>query len=182
MDDGEHEGEHDAHEDEDDGDEASEDEVEVHRVEDGEHVHVRVEIRDGKIDRVDISRSSHDEEEVEVFLDRAATSDDPDIKGKIEVEVRDDRQRLEIEVEHAAPGRMLEAVVIAPDGAEASLGALGATALGEAEWEINTGDGGALPFGAGSVSDLEGFGVEVRDAAAGTVLLSGTVPAVPSAP
>jgi len=164
----------------DDGDESSETEVEVHRVEDGEHIHVRLRIRDGRLEQVEVSRSGHDEREVEVFMDRAATSDDADIKGKLEVEIRDDRQRLEVEAEHATAGRDLELFVLAPDGTEQSLGVLSVDSFGEAEWEISTEQGGVLPLGAGSVEDLVDHTVEVRDAVEGIVLLIATVPDVPA--
>lgn len=164
----------------DDGDEMGEVEVQVHRVRDGEHLHVRLRIRDGRLERSDVSRSEHDEREAEVAMMRTAANDDADMKGKIEVEVRDDRQRFEVEVEHATPGRDLEAVVIAPDGAEDTLGTLTVDANGEAGWEINTSDGGLLPFGAADVTNLEGYQVVVRDAIGGTDLLTGLVPAVPA--
>ncbi len=164
----------------DDGDESTEDEVEIHRVGDGEHVHVRIRIRDGKIVRVEVSRSDRSEREVEIFMDRSGTSDDADIKGKLELEARDDREKLEVEVEHATVGRELEAFVIDPDGVEESLGILPVGALGKVEWERSTGDGDALPFALSAVADLEGYRVEVRDATDATVLLHVTVPELPA--
>ena len=164
----------------DDGDDSTEDEVEVHRVGDGEHVHVRIRIRDGKIVRVEVSRSDRSEREVEIFMERSVSSDDADIKGKLELEARDDREKLEVEVEHATPLRELEAVVIDPDLVEASLGSRVVGPLGKVEWERNTGDGDALPFDIEAVSALEGYRVEVRDATDATVLLHVTVPELPT--
>ena len=71
---------------------------------------------------------------------------------------REDRERFELEVEHAAPGRDLELFVIDPDGGEESQGALTVGLDGDAEWELR-GDG--LPFGVSSVADLEGYEVVV---------------------
>ncbi len=160
----------------DDGDDSTETDVAVHRVENGERVHVRVRVRDGKLDRVDVSRSSHNEREVEIRLRRAVTSDDADIKGKLETESRDDRQRMQVSVERATAGRDLEMFVMAPDGTESSFGIATVDTSGEASLEINTSQGGVLPAGATTVADLEGYDVEVRDATDGTVLLGGKIP------
>ncbi len=162
-----------------DGDESTEDRVVIHRVQDGERLHVRLRIRDGLFEQVEVSRSEHDEREVEIQMDRAASSDDLDIEGKLELEVRDDRSGIEVEVEHAAPDRDLELVAIAPDGTEESLGILTVGLDGETEWEVETSDGGILPFGVDSVEALEGYEVEVRDATDGTALLRATLPEVP---
>jgi len=165
----------------DDGDDSTETEVAVHRVENGERVHVRVRIRDGQLDRVEVSRSTHDEREVELHLRRAATSDDADIKGKLETESRNDRQRMQVSVERATSGRDVEMFVIAPDGTEESLGIVTVDVRGKASLEINTLVGGVLPAGATTVADLEGYDVEVRDATDGTALLWATIPSAAAA-
>src|SRR6185436_6100474 len=113
-------------------------------------------------------------------LTRAETSDDADAEGHARMEASADRQRLSVEAENLAPGRLLEAFVIAPDGTEATLGNETANAEGAAEWEISTNDGGVLPLGATTVADLVGFRVEVRDGNDGTVLLFGELPELPA--
>ena len=170
-------GDDDATEDElDDGNTSTETEVELFRISDGENIRVRLRVRDGRLERVEVSRSDHDEREVEMCLRRTETNDDADMKGCLEIEERSDRSRLKVEVEHADAGREIELFVIDPDGLEESQGALTVDVTGEAQWEL---DGAALPFGVTSVAGLEGYDVVVRDATTGADLLVGSVPELP---
>jgi hypothetical protein len=174
---------HDADDDlEDDiGIDVTDDDVSIIAVRDGETVVVELRMRDGRIEGASCSRSRDDRREVESRLVRTTTSDDPDIKGEIELRARTDRQKFKVEVEQATPDRVLEVVVIDDSGNEESQGTRTVGAFGEAEWELATNDGARLPFGVGAVADLEGFLVEVRDAGSGLVLLRGDVPEVPAA-
>jgi hypothetical protein len=156
-----------------DADDVGDDDCDVAEIEDGEDVEFEVSIEDGKIVSVDVSHSAHDEREAEIRLHRSVESDDPDVEGQAKLESRDDRQRLKVEAEHLDAGRDVEAFAIDAAGVEASLGVRTVGLDGEAEWEI---EDGALPFGATTVEDLLGFGIEVRDATTGTVLLFGSLP------
>jgi hypothetical protein len=110
-------------------------------------------------------------------LVRAAGASDADVYGHVEVRSRDGREKFTVEAEHLDAGAVIE--VIVEDGAATLVSAGTATAgtTGEAELELDTGDGATLPAGASTVAGLAGRAVEVRDAAGG-VLLTGTVPAV----
>lgn len=160
-----------------DGDESTETEVELHRVEDGESIRLRLRISDGVLEQVEVSRSTSDEREVELCLERTEANDDADMKGCLEVEQRDDGARFELEVEHATAGRTLELVVIDPDGVEESQGTLTVNLEGEAEWEF---DMTTLPFDVLTVDELEGYDVAVRDGVTGTNLLVGSIPELPA--
>jgi hypothetical protein len=164
----------------DDGDDhdVGDDDMDIANVRDGDDVEVRLHVRDGVIESCDVSHSDDDDRESEARLQRSVESDDPDVEGKIRLESRVDRERIRLEAEHLTPGRVLEWFVIAPDGTEESQGTRTATS-GEVEWEPSTSDGDRLPFGVSFVADLEGYGVEVRDATTGLVLLFGTIGAVP---
>ena len=165
----------------DDGDDhdVGDDDFDVLDVEDGEEIHVDLEVDDGEIVAVRLSCSEDEEREAEVHLVRADASDDPDVEGEAEIESESDGQKLEVEAEHLAPGREVRAFVIC-EGVEADLGLRTADADGEAEWEIDTSEGGVLPHGATTVEELVGCDVEVRDAGDGTVLLTGTLPDLPA--
>ena len=115
------------------------------------------------------------------LLMRDAASPDGDARGHVEVRARGDRQRFQVEAELLDPGLSVEFLV--EDGAAAmvSAGFFTANAAGQAEAELDTGDGGALPAGAATVAELAGRRVDVRDAE-GALLLSGTVPSLDAAP
>ncbi len=162
----------------DDGDESSESEIELYRVVDGESIRIRIRIRDGLLEQVDVSRSENDEREVELCLEPTAANDDPDMEGCLEVEQREDRTRFELEVEDAEPGRELELVIVSPDGVEETQGTRIVDLEGDAEWEFTT---LALPFDATTIEELEGYDVVVRDAGTSVDLLVGTVPELPAA-
>ena len=158
--------------DEDEREESSDDGIRVEGVQDGESVRIRLRIENGQIVETRTSRSDRDEREVEIRMTRATTNDDADMKGEVELESRTDREKFEVEVEHAAPDRDLEVWVIDPDGFEESQGVRFVDAFGEAEWELDTGDGDRLPFDVSAVDDLVDHTVEVRDATDGGLLLT----------
>lgn len=166
----------------DDGDDndTGDDDMDVSGVDDGENVEIRIGVNGGKIESVDVSHSSSDDREAEIHLTRSSASDDLDAEGEAKIESRTDRERFEVKAEHLDAGRVLELFVITPDGTEESQGTQTVGLDGEARWRADTSNGDALPFGVATVADLEGHDVEVRDATAGTLLLFGTLPSVPT--
>jgi len=162
-------------------DDFDDDRLRIVEVEDGGVIELRLRIEDGRIASMSCSRTSHDEREARVRMSRTADATDPNLEGKIVVESRDDRERFKVEAEHATPGTELELFVIDDNGAEENLGIRTVTAVGEAEWKLDSRDGAILPFAVASVEALEGFRVEVRERAGGTTILDGIVPALPPA-
>jgi hypothetical protein len=171
----EREGEHDP----DDGEHAERREVRVERVQARERIEIRIHMGEGEMVRVQVSRGDKNEREVEIQMTRTEANDDPDMEGELELERNVHRQEFEVEVENADTGRDLELFVVAPDGTEESQGVRTVDAMSEAEWELDTGDGGRLPFAVSDLEDLEDHDVEVRDADTGDVLLTATVPELP---
>lgn len=162
-----------------DDDDVGDDDSDLRGLRSGSRVEVRVEVRDGRIDRISVSCDDDDDRaEVRARLTRAPDADDPDVAGSIEVESRTTEEKFEIEAKNLAPGRAVVAVLRC-EGVEASLGRRVVGSGGRAEWERDTGDGDALPHGALTVAELVGCDVEVRDADTGAVLLFGKVPELP---
>jgi len=166
----------------DDGDDndTGDDDFDIVGITDGEKVEIHMSVNGGVIESLDCSRSSSDDREAEVRMTRSVDSDDGDVEGEIETESRTDRQRLKIEVEHLAVGRVVRAIVTLA-GVEADLGSRTADAFGEVEWDLNTNDGDVLPHGVTTVAELAGADVRVEDAGNGTILVVGTVPETPAA-
>jgi hypothetical protein len=163
-----------------DDDDTGDDDFDLSDVDDGDEVEIEVEIRDGKIEVLRCSQSGADRRRAEAQLERAETSDDDDVSGKVRIESRADREKFSAEAEDLGGGRLVELFVM--DGAtEESQGVQPADEDGEAEWELSTQDGDRLPFGVSTVAELEGLRVEVRDAATGLVLLVGEIPSLPAA-
>lgn len=102
------------------------------------------------------------------------------LEGYVEIRSRpdDNRERFQIEAEHLASGRTVEFFIENALGSASfvSLGTRTAGSYGEAELELDTGDGDTLPLGVTSASALTGYAVEVRDATTNALLLSGIVP------
>ncbi|MGH7162576.1 MAG: hypothetical protein ACREID_03755 [Planctomycetota bacterium] len=144
---------------------------------DCDEIEVRVAIEDGEV--VELSILCADRARAEADLVRAEGSPDADVEGEVEVESRAEGDEFEIEVENLAPGTGVEFFLDDPDTAEGflSIGSATANSLGEAELEFDEGE--ALPLGAAGVGDLAGFGVEVRLAGTGELLLTGEVPDLP---
>jgi len=177
----------------DEGEEADEaDEVEeadeddegnprIRTVREGDDIEVRITIRDGEVVEFHVSGSG--ERKAIDRLDRPADSPNADVTGKVKVEsefVGD--EEFEVEVEHLAPGTVVEVFLADPEVPElfTSIGTAPADEFGEAELERETEDGDALPLGVSSVDELRDFLVEVRLAETGELLLFGTVPALPA--
>ena len=162
--------------------------VEIHDCSEGERIDLRLRIRDGRLEQVDVARgrsssgSDEQERELEIDMRQGPDADDRDMSGEVELEIEARGEEFEVEVEHADPGRSLRVVVIDTAGAEDDLGVLEVDAFGEAEWKRDTKDGQRLPFGVDSVVDLLGFTVQVRDAVTGAVLLTVELPAMPTLP
>lgn len=164
----------------DDGEDAGDGDVVVHRVRDQERVHVRLRIRDGAICEMECHREQNRECELEVVMTATEDCDDDDLAGKLELETRDDRERFKVRVWNATFADDLEVVVIDLADDEDSLGEATVDADGEASWTLDVSLGDALPFDVPSVSDLEGYVVEMRDADTGTTLLVAEVPPMPA--
>lgn len=160
-----------------DGEDAGDDEVFMHRVRAQERIHVRLRLEDGAIGSMECTRDQDRERETEV---RMECLDASAVEGKLEFEQRQTRQRLRACVEHAGDGASCELWAIAPDGAEERVCTATANAYGEARWGLDTGAGARLPFGAGGLGELEGYRFQVRDAGTGAVRLRAQGPALPT--
>lgn len=163
----------------DDDNDLDDDGLCMERVRSQERLHVRIRIQDGELGEMQCTRSENTERETERHMQRAGDCPDPDMEGELEMEQNRERERFRVRVEHTEPATDLEAFVIASDGTEESLGPCTVQANGECEWSVDTGSGGRLPFGAGSVEDLEGYRVQVRSREMSCVMLEGEVPGLP---
>ncbi len=163
-----------------DNDDVGDDDFDVTGVQNGESIEVRMAVANGTIQSLEVSRSGHDDRESEVNLHRSVDSDDPDVTGEAETLSRADRQRIRVKAEHVTPGRTLEWFTITPDTLSTeSEGTATADLDGQARWLVDTSTGGTLPFGVATVADLDGYGIEIRDATSGVVLLVGTFGSTP---
>jgi hypothetical protein len=95
--------------------------------------------------------------------------------GEVEVERDGDCASLEFEAAGLAPGATYGVTLLAPDLAEAVVGALVADGAGVAHLSVAGCSGDPLPFGVASLVDLAGYGVLVTDAD-GVPVLAGQVP------
>ena len=151
----------------------------MERVRAQERVHVRLRIQDGELGEMQCVREENTERETERHMTRTQANADPDMQGEMEMEQTRERERVRVQVEHADAGLDLEAVVMASDGSEESLGPRTVQSDGQCEWRVDTSEGGRLPFGAASVEDLEGLRVQVRLRATGEAVLEGQAPGLP---
>jgi len=145
----------------------------------GDTVEVRAAMSGGELS--EFSATCSDRLRSEARLARAEDSPDADVEGKVRVESRADREKFTVEIDHLAPGTVVEIFLDDPSDASGpvSIGTVAALSDGEAKLERNTADREALPLGAGSVDELRGFQVAVTLAATGATLLTGEVPALP---
>ena len=154
-------------------------EVHVENVQAQERIEVRVHIRNGEMACVCVSRQLRGERDVEVAMLATDANDDADMQGELELEQDAHRRVFQVVVVDADTARELELVVVDTDGIEESQGVRLVDVLGEAVWRMDTDDGDLLPFAAVDLEELEGYGVEVRDADTGDALLTATVPQMP---
>ena len=160
----------------DDDEHADRAEVHVGRVRANERIEVRIHLSNGEMTCVRVCRQWRNERDVEIEMQRTDANDDPDMGGELELESDVYRQAIGVAVGNADPGRDLELVVIHTDGNAESQGARTVDAFGEAAWRMDTAAGDSLPFDVTDLEELEGCGVEVRDADTGDALLTATVP------
>jgi hypothetical protein len=146
---------------------------------DGEVVVLRLYIRRGLIERLEVAHSEHDGRRVDVRLERAETSDDPDVVGGAGLLADECHQAFRVVAENLAPGREVVLVLHRPGGDSQSQGGKVADDHGRAAWVADTSLGDALPFGVGSVADLLGVEIVVRGVPEGPVLLVGAFPTLP---
>jgi len=145
----------------------------------GDQVEARMAVRNGRIEELSVSGAGR--RRAEQDLTRDPLSSLADVEGEVRIETRSDREKFKVEVDHLAPGTVVEVFLKGTDPAAtfASVGTAAADSTGEAQFERNTKDGDTLPAGAAMVSDLVGFAIEVRLASTGEVLLTGEVPGLP---
>lgn len=155
----------------------------LHGLEVGDRVRVRCAIEDGQVR--EFFMAGADRLRAMTFLTRDPDSPDGDVTGKVKIETRDDRERFEIEVEHLTVGTTVNFYLAPPPAEEEDpvftfVAAATANTDGDAEVERDTRDGDQLPLGAETVSDLEGYLIEVRlDSGDEPLLLTGEVPTLP---
>ncbi|MDF1701828.1 MAG: hypothetical protein P1V36_11785 [Planctomycetota bacterium] len=167
----------------DDGVEGSDHSIRIRDVLPGERVELRLRIRDGRLERIDMARGDDSEDtgrELEIDMTPSAENDDPAMRGEVELEMDAEGESFEVEVEYAAPARALRVLVLDGMGGSEDLGVRVVDLEGEAEWELETEDGDRLPLGVVSVTELAGFEVQVRDADTDVLLLSVMLPEMPA--
>jgi hypothetical protein len=98
--------------------------------------------------------------------------DDNDVpKIKVKAKITRGGDVLSIEVENLEPEMEYDVTITNPDTSDSeSLGPITTDMDGEAEIEIETGEGGMLPLGAESVADLVGFEIAIVDGNGDTIL------------
>ncbi|MHC4222746.1 MAG: peptidase associated/transthyretin-like domain-containing protein [Planctomycetota bacterium] len=166
-----------------DDDEDHEDNPHMHGLVAGDRVNVRCSIEDDEVR--EFFMSGLDRLRAMAPLLRDEDSPGADVKGKVKIESRDDREKFEIEVEHLDAGDSVN-LYMAPPPAEGEdpefvfIANMTANTEGEAEFERDTSDGDRLPFDKESVADLSGYLIEVRlDDTDESLLLTGVVPELP---
>jgi hypothetical protein len=113
-------------------------------------------------------------------LELATDSPLTDISGRIEIEASKHGDTFEVVLCGLEAGTVIDLLLDDPadmNGAM-SIGTATADEDGRAKLRLKTKAGDELPFGAESVADLAGFGVEVRLDETDELLLTGTVPSL----
>lgn len=164
----------------DDGEDAGDDSVSVHRVREQERVHLRIRLQDGAIQEMQCTRAENQERETERHMECVADGGaECPLEGTMEMErvhTRErERERFRVCVDGAEPGRELELWVFSGEGVGECLGTQTANANGECQWEAETGSGPGLPHGADRIEDMEGYRVRVC-AMNGEPMLEGDAP------
>ncbi|MBI4601000.1 MAG: hypothetical protein HY721_03480 [Planctomycetes bacterium] len=101
----------------------------------------------------------------------------PGASGRIKAKAEAGRHALEVKVRGLAPNVVYAVCVIDGTGAVEPIGKITTTGDGNGALEIDTHDGGALPFGASGIGELAGLALQVK-AEDGTVLLEGRIPSL----
>lgn len=153
--------------------------ADVATVEDGDVVNLRLRVKRGEIEESDTNVERRRHRAASFRLVPSRESDDEDVKGEGHIESNPEWDGIAVFAVHLDPGRAVEWFVVSPEGVEESEGVEEAGERGGAEWKMSTIRDGRLPFDARSVAALEGFGVEIRDAREGTLLLFGKIPPLP---
>lgn len=112
---------------------------------------------------------------------RARLTRAPGATGEATVELRhrEGRERFQVEISGQTPPLTVEVWLAHPTtGTLTLVGTFGVGSLGHGELERDTHDGATLPFAVAAAADLAGLAVELRNAAGGAVLFSGTTPAL----
>jgi hypothetical protein len=95
--------------------------------------------------------------------------------GTIELRQRDGRQRILVEIEDLPSGVVYEVVLTNPaTQTSETIGSITTRENGKGRLRLDSKDGDAMPFGVGSLAELTGFEVAVRDPD-GVVVLAGVV-------
>jgi hypothetical protein len=105
----------------------------------------------------------------------------PDASGRVRVRAREGRHSLDVRVRGLSDGAVFTVCVADAFGNVETLGELTTSGGGNGALEVDTGEGGMLPFGASGVAELAGLAVRVKDAD-GDVVLAGVVPALGEVP
>ena len=163
----------------DDGSDIAGAEIELEALGEDETCGIEIEIVDGKVVDIRVTKEKgegRDRKESGEGVLRPPEGSALEAYGEIEVGARDGCSWAELEV-RGLPLGAYDAVLVSPEGAEDVVGSL-VVEEKEGHFAIEScGGDRPLPFGVGSVAELAGFRVELRDAD-GTVVLRGEVPTV----
>jgi hypothetical protein len=100
---------------------------------------------------------------------------DEDAEGVLKLEQGEGRIVVKVHLKNLEAGGVYTVCLTNPaDSTTEALGMVTINPGGNGQFKVDTEKGDAIPFGAGSLADLEGFGITVKDAA-GVVVLVGTV-------
>jgi hypothetical protein len=114
-----------------------------------------------------------EDRENETDLSRPDPAPDEDAEGELELRQKDGRMVIKVEVENLDPLAMYEVTLTNPAGDQSeSLGIITTKDNGEGKLKVDTRKGDPAPFGVGSLSELEGFVLAVKNASGATVLES----------
>jgi hypothetical protein len=111
-------------------------------------------------------------------LSRPDPAVDPDAEGVIRLESGGGRIVIKVRLENLDAGKVYEVILSKPDNsASESLGKVTINDEGNGQLKIDSKKGDAIPFGAGDLKALEGFGVKVNNPDGATVLVGKICPA-----
>ncbi|MBI4586395.1 MAG: hypothetical protein HY717_20490 [Planctomycetes bacterium] len=101
----------------------------------------------------------------------------PGASGRIRAKAKEGRHLLEVKVRDLSDDAAFKVCLVDAAGNVEVIGAITTSGGGNGALKIDSGDGGALPFGAAGIADLIGFAVQVKSED-GAAVLSGKVPAL----